>query len=53
VEKREQLTRIGLIYVYVYVILVAAGGTAFSGLRGFEKITPPMQRSVRKPPIGV
>jgi hypothetical protein len=53
VEKREQLTSMGSIYANAYITLVAAGGTAFSGLRGFEMITPPMQRSIRKPPKGV
>jgi hypothetical protein len=43
-EKLEHLSHMGSIYARAYVTLVAAGGTAFSGLRGIEHATPPVER---------
>lgn len=47
-EKRKHLSHMASIYANAYVTLVAAGGTAFSGLRGIEHATPPMERKLRK-----
>ena len=43
----------GSIYANAYVTLVAAGGTAFSGLCGLEKVTPPMKRRFSNPLEGL
>lgn len=43
-ERHDQLDRMGSIYANAYVTIVAAGGTAFSGLRGIKDATPPMER---------
>ncbi|KAK4118818.1 HET-domain-containing protein [Parathielavia appendiculata] len=48
-ERQHQLNRMGSIYANAYVTIVAAGGTALSGLRGIEGATPPMTRTVTTP----
>ena len=44
-EKEEHLSCMGSIYANAYVTVAATGGTAFSGLRGVENVTPPMERT--------
>lgn len=48
-ERRDQLDCMGSIYANAYVTIVAAGGTAFSGLRGIKDATPPMARAPEVP----
>ncbi|KAK4035023.1 HET-domain-containing protein [Parachaetomium inaequale] len=48
-EKQDELARMGSIYANAYVTIVAAGGTAFCGLRGIENATPPMARASGTP----
>ena len=44
-EKEEHLSCMGSIYANAYVTVAATGGTAHSGLRGIENVTPPMERT--------
>ena len=44
-EKEEHLSYMGSIYANAYLTVAATGGTALSGLRGIEYVTPPMQRT--------
>lgn len=44
-EKEEHLSCMGSIYANAYVTIAATGGTALSGLRGIEHVTPPMERT--------
>ena len=44
-EKEEHLSCMGSIYANAYLTVAATGGTALSGLRGIENVTPPMQRT--------
>ena len=48
-DKLEQISHMGSIYANAYVTMVAAGGTADSGLRGIEGVTPPMVRPSEMP----
>lgn len=48
-ERHDQLDRMGSIYANAYVTIVAAGGTAFSGLRGIKDATAPMERATEVP----
>jgi hypothetical protein len=41
-DKHEQLSSMGSIYANAYVTIVAAGGTAFTGLRGIKGVTEPV-----------
>ena len=44
-EKEEHLSCMGSIYANACLTIAATGGTAFSGLRGIENVTPPMERT--------
>ncbi len=46
-ERQHQLDRMGSIYANAYITIVAAGGSALSGLRGIRGATPGMPRALK------